>query len=485
MDSHAAHINHSEHGKHNWLGWAGAGISAVVAAPYIGKAFGAGNDFMAIMHSHHAGAGLALWLNDFIKDIPVVGETLAAGGWEAAASAGVIGIGGMLIGNYIQKNYDKEDAVPWGKIIKYACLATSILISLPSILSGLTVGFTYIAGLIGSEVFANEAGNFFANTLGMTAMNHMSAAGAAGGIGSLLTHFVTCGGSALSMTGAMFLDRSADGRQHNINIAYTDHNEQPAARKIADDASVEIVSSSPIVRGQECRLALRLRDGAGQVLGADNLLTTHTQKLHLMLTDRSLTDYYHIHPKYDAESGMFLASFIPNMQSEYSAWSDFTLGSGKNIIFKNSLPAERDFGAAPSIQHTNNGYSAGVNIELKANPPLSAGCESHLQVHARDEYGKPVQLEPIMGAYAHLVGFSKDGQEFIHCHPVGSTENGDLDFHVSPMRAGFSKFFLQVKTEGREVTIPFGQYIKPPEKFSERNYMMPHIHEHGAGASIA
>ena len=457
MNEHAEH-NHEEHTSslgHKLLLGGGLGTAAIVAAPYIGNLFHLGKTVDDVMMpSFHMASGLALSVNNLLGKVPVIGSYLATGGIESAAISGVLGIGGMLLGNYIEKNYDKEGEIPWGKIIKYACLTTSILIALPSLLTGISVGLSYLAGF---TPFLPEFNTIIAGTLGSMGMSHGAAAGAIGGFGTLLTHFFTCGGAALSAVGAAFLDKDESPHAHHEHHNHGDM--KPVSER---NLTMEIASCSPITKGQECQIFFCLRDENGRQLSADDLRETHTKKLHVMIVDDSLTDYHHIHPEYDANSGLFTTSFTPKMQNGYGAWHDFELQNGEKFVLKTQLPTQQNYTIAPAIQHSNFASADGFNMTISANPPLKAGANSTLTLHITDTNGNPANFQEIMGASGHLVAFSKDKKDYIHCHPLEEiSKNGELIFHVMPKHEGFGKFFLGIKVAGREATIPFGQYIQP------------------------
>jgi hypothetical protein len=97
-----------------------------------------------------------------------------------------------------------------------------------------------------------------------------------------------------------------------------------------------------------------------------------------------------------------------------------------------------------------------------------------------------------MGAYAHLVGFSADGKSIIHAHPMGEepTSADDrggprLSFHVAPESAGATQFYLQIKRAGKEVMVPFGQRIMPPEAAVDKELAARHQQHHHASAGQA
>jgi len=488
MNSHTEHSgehNHEEHSNslgHKLLLGGGIGTAAVVSAPYIGNFFGVGKSVMDVMMpaapalSFHLPSGLALAANNFLSGVPVVGSALAAGGIEAAAISGVIGIGGMLLGNHIQKKYDADSQIPWGKIIKYTCLATSMLIALPSLLTGISVGLSYLAGF---TPYAATVSDFLVGTLGSMGMSHGAASGVMG-MGSLLTHFFTCGGAALSAVGAAFLDKNESKTHNKHSGQHTEHSAQNS-QVSPPNLTMKIANCSPIISGQECQISFRLTDENGKVLSADDLRETHTKKLHVMIVDDSLTDYHHIHPEYDEKTSCFVANFTPQIQNGYSAWHDFQLQTGASFVLKNQLPVARDYHIPPAILHSNFASAAGFNMEIIANPPLQSGQNSTLILSISDAYGNPAKFEEIMGASGHLVAFSKDKKDYIHCHPMEEiSKNGELVFHVAPTHEGFGKFFLGIKVDGREATIPFGQYIQPKNRAMESVQEMPKSWEHSA-----
>jgi hypothetical protein len=119
-------------------------------------------------------------------------------------------------------------------------------------------------------------------------------------------------------------------------------------------------------------------------------------------------------------------------------------------------------------------------MDISANPPLQSGKDSTLVLRITDAAGNPAKLQEIMGASGHLVAFSKDKKDYIHCHPMEEiSKNGELVFHVAPTHEGFGKFFLGIKVDGREATIPFGQYIQPrTQAIENNNSWVNSTHEH-------
>lgn len=203
--------DHAQHGtEHSGLKLVGIGaVGGVIAAPYILPAIGVGSSFMTkqivtiCQTSAGNGIGLAGVVNGGLSAIPGIGPTLAAGGWANAFTSGIVGIGGTLLGNYIEKHYDREGHIPWGKIIKYAAITTSILVALPSLLSGISMGLTYLAFAFGGAAAASTVSGAVGSTLGLMGGINVVSAGA--GLSGLLAHVVTCGAAALPIVGTLWM----------------------------------------------------------------------------------------------------------------------------------------------------------------------------------------------------------------------------------------------------------------------------------------
>ena len=492
--------HHEDHTGHLlMLGGAGA-VGGVIAAPYILPFLRIGDASMVgdIMHfigghteAGFFGNGLAGALQGGIAGIPLVGEaltsaapvvipgigvTIAAGALATIAASAVIGIGGMMLANWMEKHEKNDGKIHWSKIIRWGSLATSMLISLPSLITGISMGVTFLAAVL-NPLWGSYTALGMKESLGATSMmmDGAAGAGALGGFAAMLPHLFTCGPAFLPVVLAMF-----GGKKH----ANSHHTHAPANHENAS-ATAEPVSTSATIAGQPCELAFRLRDKAtGRVLGCNDLTTTHTQKLHTMIVDSALGDYHHIHPTYDSARGLFVAQFTPATNHPYMAWHDFTPHGANRVVTRNELrPGPQAVRTQPFIVPRQTASAEGVNITLTTNKPMCAGADSMLTINLHDAAGNPVtDLEPVMGASAHLVGFSRDGQHFIHCHPMGEAP-GQMQFHISPEQEGLTQFFLQIRRGGHDIYIPFGQRIQPPQQFAAREHNRTE-HAHASAAAL-
>lgn len=441
--------------------------AAAIAAPYVLPVLGIGTPMLAsaaVNLCSTTTGGLTQMLEETLSGIPVVGTYLGNAGWASSITSGVIGIAGVLVGEYIHRHYDRKGHIQWGSIIKYASLATSMLIALPSILSGISMGITYIAGLFGNDaLFA--ARDVLAPTLGFSGIKMAAPAGLAG----LAPHLLTCGRAIVPLAATFVEHKNA------------------IANRYDEPYEVTLIGTPLLLKGQPSTLSFQLIDKAtGRALSDAEINATHTQKLHTMIVDHSLTDYHHLHPVYDAKRHCFTCEFTPGLKGNYRMWNDVLVkGEDAPQHMATDLSGERGVTIPPRVSCQSEVDSQGLHVSIESSGPLRAGQDGMLTLTIRDSSGKQVSdLEPIMGAYAHLAGFSADGEHFIHSHPImakppspGEHGFGRLQFHLTPEAAGNTKFFLQIQREGRVIAIPFGQMVAQSQSHASR--LTSAAHQHG------
>lgn len=198
---HATHGD-TEHKIMRGMGYLGLGAGAIALAPVVVNAVAAQD---GLTYAAARGAivscggsmptGWAAGINEGLAQVPLVGTALAAGGFATIATAGGLAIGGMLLGNYLDK-HQKPDGLPWGKIIRWGCLITSALVAAPMILSGLTMGLAFIGQLLyfnGVDMGASLM-NFARNTIGTlgTSGALTGTAMAQGSAAMMVVHALTC-----------------------------------------------------------------------------------------------------------------------------------------------------------------------------------------------------------------------------------------------------------------------------------------------------
>jgi len=258
-----------------------------------------------------------------------------------------------------------------------------------------------------------------------------------------------------------------------------------------DHAGPVTITATPSVAyrpGQPVALSLRLTDKNGRPVVAEDLAEMHGQRLHVMIVDAGLEDYAHAHPTANAD-GSFTLTFTPKTDRPYRLWADFSLddhrggkagadehdhGDGAHSHGDDRSELEVTFasvdlpvgtGAVPALAAAQSltAESEGLRFQLSLESSLRAGQATRVRLAIVDAEGRPyTQLEPVMSAFAHVVGFNPGATTMMHVHPDGpgpdaaSARGGPtLAFTLEPEVSGPQRLFVQVKANGRDVIVPF------------------------------
>ena len=211
-----------------------------------------------------------------------------------------------------------------------------------------------------------------------------------------------------------------------------------------------------------------LKTASGKPIGPADLLVTHTRPLHLLIIDETLADYQHVHPEPSATPGEWTFSFTPREAGSYRIFADFTpAATARGLYASADLDVKRPGGAAaarPASDASGRARRpAEVGASLTTKPsPVRAGQPTELRFEMWNADGSTVPLEPVMGAYAHLVAFDLQRSGFAHLHPVETdlaqrpdARRPTLNFKLTVPRAGRYIVWAQVNRAGREQFIPF------------------------------
>ena len=484
---HAHHLpeQHAQHESH-FLRNLGIGTAlvtgAVILAPYVLPHLGISGTVFCPPHMEFT--GIAGAIHNAINAVPVIGSIIAKGEIGGALITGAIGIGGVLLGNFLEKKQNGTNGVNWGKVIRYAAITTTMLIAMPTVLTGVTAGLVYLTSAFAPSL-TQSAITFLTGTVGsVCSMSSSGLSSSAAPISMGLSHLLSCG-SALFPAAATFFMGGDKTQEIVIPIP------EKAATK-ESKINIKIIASEPHQAGKTSKLQLQLTDDlTGKPITPEQLETTHTEKLHLLISDQSLKDYHHIHPTPTNQAGVYEFAFTPNTSNAYHVWADFATIDNKHHNILTEIPASNGVNVPANINYNSEIEKDGLKFKWEAKEPLQKGADSLVEVTVTDSQGKVVDnLEPILGAYAHMVGVSADGQSFIHVHPMGhepkspeEKSSGKLQFHIHPEQAGATQFYLQVKHGGKDVTVPFGQQVKQAS-LSENIVHSHQHHDHHAGMTM-
>jgi hypothetical protein len=244
-----------------------------------------------------------------------------------------------------------------------------------------------------------------------------------------------------------------------------------------------LVSAPPTIRvggarwgpnlspGRETQVSINLRRDNGSPVLLTDLLLVHTQRIHLLIIDETLTDYHHEHPEPTAVAGEYVFRFTPRKAGSYRVWADLLpADTGRQeYVIVDVVSWTAGNGSIDRVAR-DTAVVDGLTYHLILDQPsVRAGRAVRARVRVTDADGRPFTgLEPVMGAFGHLVGFKEDRKTVLHSHPLGlepstaAARGGpDLDFYIYSADPGFVRLFAQVQIGGVARFADFGVIVAP------------------------
>jgi hypothetical protein len=247
--------------------------------------------------------------------------------------------------------------------------------------------------------------------------------------------------------------------------------------------TMSIATREPATIGREISAVITLKTGSGKPVTPEDLVVTHTRPLHLLVIDPSLADYQHVHPSPSAR-GEWAFSFVPRATGAYRIFADFTPAATARGLYASvdlnvsgaatapTLDQVRDL--RPSIAEIDRTAAKGKDLThgsvqrdgivfaLSTAQPPRTGQPIDLRFAMRRLDGGNIPLEPVMGAFAHLVAFDQARSGFAHLHPAETdiskrpdAKAPTLNFKLTIPRAGRYVVWAQVNLGGTETFVPF------------------------------
>ena len=249
--------------------------------------------------------------------------------------------------------------------------------------------------------------------------------------------------------------------------------------------TLSVKTDAPAVEGRAVRGTLTLRTSSGKAIAPADLLVVHTKLLHLMVVDPTLTDYQHVHPEPTATPGGWTFAFTPHRAGRYRLFADFTpvatgrgLYASVDVAVSPQAPGEPGIGAVetpapaaspagiattlPTVEKDGRLFTLSGSPEpLRARQPI----DFIFRITARD--GGRVPLQPVMGAFAHLVAFDVGRTGFAHLHPAQQdllkppdATAPQLEFKLTIPNPGKYVIWAQVNIAGADVFVPFSVIVQ-------------------------
>jgi hypothetical protein len=190
------------------------------------------------------------------------------------------------------------------------------------------------------------------------------------------------------------------------------------------------------------------------------LETVHERPVHLVVVSKDLAWFDHIHPLPVPGDGLSVSYSFPSA-GDYWIYADYTAP-----------------GAAPAVARFSLHVSGDLRRpELRVAPAVRFEAPEHIEAN-RDllfSFSMPFgDYEPWLGAWAHIMIVGRDGENFIHAHPL--EDAAVVHNHTDPVAgpapaairtqigfnsAGEYRLWFQFSRHGEVFTVPFDVTVAP------------------------
>jgi hypothetical protein len=182
----------------------------------------------------------------------------------------------------------------------------------------------------------------------------------------------------------------------------------------------------------------------------------HERDLHLIVVNRELTNYHHVHPQL-ADDGTWTIDLPALPAGSYRAIADFQVEGGPRLALGSDVSVAGNY--TPTVlpePHTTtevDGYDVSINTEVGKGGEVTASLTVTRDGHPVDN------LQRYLGANGHLVAIRAGDLAYVHVHPVdehtGPPHDGTVTFNASLDAAGRYGLFFDFQHNGIVHTAAF------------------------------
>lgn len=218
---------------------------------------------------------------------------------------------------------------------------------------------------------------------------------------------------------------------------------------------------------------------AGNGKPVEYFKTVYEKAAHLIIVDKSLSYFAHIHPE-PTETGFTINTLFPEAGEYHLYLSYQPLGAiEQQVAFTVKVGVEEEsavlndtYGVDRILTKTFDKYKVTLDTPqpMKAKE-LSSGVQQ-IQFTIKDSSNKPVKtLKPYLGAFGHLVLINQNTYDYTHIHPTNTkppspNQNGGPQVSFlslgmyGPIKPGTYRAFGQFNPNGEFFTADFTVEIK-------------------------
>lgn len=205
------------------------------------------------------------------------------------------------------------------------------------------------------------------------------------------------------------------------------------------------------------------------------LATIHERKIHLIIVNDALTWFHHIHPVAQPDGTYSISEQFP-ASGKYWIFADYTPIAAEQTITKIPIIVDGDDTLSyPVFQEKNKAISEDLAVTLLNSSNLQTNRAEFLDVNINQNGSqlRAQDIEPYLGAIAHIIIISKEGKNMLHVHPSTGTNaliHGET-FFPAP---GLYRMWVQFQINDKLHTVDFTFNVKEGENQQSEKHSTHH-----------
>jgi hypothetical protein len=259
--------------------------------------------------------------------------------------------------------------------------------------------------------------------------------------------------------------------------------EEPMQNNPADQShrsyAIDVIEKPPANQtplNEPTTIKYKIKNDKGDIV--TDFAIAHEKIMHFIVVRKDLTQFQHLHPDFNQETGEFRVPVTFSAPGPYRFFADFTPGTDNPIQLPVTVSSDLTVGDVTDFQpqevtpDTKNGVSVPPDYHVTYTLPTELRSQTPVTYSlVVEKDNQPVTLENYLGALGHSVVLKAGTLAYIHTHAGeqgDSMEHGEhaghamppaqenkIDFATTFPDAGIYRIFTQFQHQGNVLTTAY------------------------------
>lgn len=207
------------------------------------------------------------------------------------------------------------------------------------------------------------------------------------------------------------------------------------------------------------------------------LEVVHSKKMHLLMVDEELTWFDHIHPEEQADGAYYISKTFPSA-GKYLLFIDYKpIGHTADVVMQSIEVDGKYIFQTPELNTKLVSVIDDYTVSLIKGKDFKTNSVQSLQFSIEKDgiLLDEKDMQPYLGANAHIVMISKADKDFLHIHPM-SDNRFPIYAETYIKKAGLYRMWVQFKIDGKLHTTDFTVLVSEGNEMegSHNNHSVHH-----------